>query len=360
MAAQTRLTHQSSADRKATQQPVEALLHASDILEALGWQAFGISVGARNPINKWRTWGTLLNRKVEVKPSKVPGAGRGLYAGRETSLKKDQVITMYSGALLSRREMKEIDEGEHNYMLRMSGTGQGNARTVMYVDGKEYADKLTHTEDVDGEQCYLPMPGDTSGLGQQGAGSLCNDAKGEARANARLDFKYLDKQNILPPIPVIVAKRDIAPGEEILFNYGTDKPHLYDDPNADATGPGDTTALKRKRPDGNDVAAEAAEAAVAAAETVVVDSEADTSSAARAAAAPASSFSLAASASEQPADDDEEEDGEEPVTRRSMTYRSLCACAPVQDAKVAGQAAKGALLDEELLAKMKELGLLGW
>ena len=81
MAAQTRLTHQSSADRKATQQPVEALLHASDILEALGWQAFGISVGARNPINKWRTWGTLLNRKVEVKPSKVPGAGRVVWSG---------------------------------------------------------------------------------------------------------------------------------------------------------------------------------------------------------------------------------------------------------------------------------------
>ena len=45
----------------------------------------------------------------------------------------------------------------------------------------------------------------------------------------------LDKEGFAE-IPVMVAKRNIAPEEEILFNYGTDKPYL-----------GDTTAtLKRK------------------------------------------------------------------------------------------------------------------
>ena len=332
------LDRQQSEARKFAHQPVEALLSSADILqrnlELLGWkQLFGITVNKKNPVNKWQGWGTLLNRRVEAKVSTVGGKeGRGLYAGRETDdfrgFKKDQVITMYSGQLMSRRQMEAVDD--YDYMMRVTGSGQGTQTTVMFVDGKEFAKGITHTEMRDGELCYLPMPGDMA-RPRQGAGSLCNDSRGEANANARLDFKSLDRQGILPMIPVIVAKRDIAPSEEILFNYGTDKPHLE--------GPL-PAALKRKWQDGTGTGASATDGAVVAA----------VAGAATEAAASASSSCLHVACAAEPAVG---VDGDEECVYRSMR-------APSAHAFAAAEQKVECLQDVELLAKMGELRVLGW
>ena len=223
MAALRRL---ASENRTVVHQPIVALLENPDLLKVIGWEGLGFQVSARSPMRHWQEWGTLCNRKVEVRNSEVgEDAGRGLFAGANgRGFTKNQVITLYGGRLLTRKQMEETED--HSYMMRVTNSGQGKqSKTVMFVDGKQFAAGLS---DADTHGYFQPPPGDSRF--HQGAGSLANDSRGPRAANARLDFMFLDKQQVLPQVPVLVAKRQIAPGEEILFDYGTDKPHLFEPP----------------------------------------------------------------------------------------------------------------------------------
>jgi len=60
----------------------------------------------------WQDWGTLLKRKVVVRDSTLgPGSGRGLFAGPRDDgfegFKPKEVITIYGGELLTKRQVDE-------------------------------------------------------------------------------------------------------------------------------------------------------------------------------------------------------------------------------------------------------------
>jgi len=61
----------------------------------------------------------------------------------------------------------------------------------------------------------------------QGAASLANDPVTPSEVNAEFKFYQLgtgEAAKLRPRVPVLVAKRNIAPDEEIFVSYGTDKP----------------------------------------------------------------------------------------------------------------------------------------
>ena len=95
----------------------------------------------RGQCRDWQNWGTLLNRKVVVCDSTLgPGSGRGLFAGPRNDtfegFKAKQVITIYGGKLLTKREVDdaEREDGGHHYMLRISAKG---GSMQYWVDGKQ-------------------------------------------------------------------------------------------------------------------------------------------------------------------------------------------------------------------------------
>jgi hypothetical protein len=190
---------QASYARELIEQPVRIVLQMPhpDLLKMLEFK----------PGKTWSSWGTLLNRKVEARVSEIGGReGRGLFAG--VRFKRGEVITLYGGELLTAQKAKEITD--HSYMLRISDS-------LYCIDGSQFANRITERE---GDR-YLPLPADVD-AGVQGAGSLANDARSDANANAKLEFKVLggrkEGAKLLPRVPMLVAMRDITAGEEILFN----------------------------------------------------------------------------------------------------------------------------------------------
>ena len=217
------------------------LLQNPVLYEAVGYSA----VPATAPGRGWTDWGNILNRKVVVRKSELPGAGRGLFAG--ITFKPNDVITLYGGALLTERQAreKESEPGGHDYMLRISAK-DGSA--LAFVDGRQFSvEGLSQEPDADGYYLPLPDPHDPEARdarGKQGAGSVVNDptliVNASDRVNAAFKFYQLgrgEQAKLLPRVPVVVATKRIEPGEEIFVRYRTDKPFL-----------GDAVAAGTKRP----------------------------------------------------------------------------------------------------------------
>ena len=236
---------QASIDRQATWEPVTLLLRNPTLYEALGYSA----VPATAPGRGWTDWGNILNRKVVVRKSELPGAGRGLFAGPAVEggfngFNPNDVITLYGGQLLTERQAREKEMEEHDYMLRISAK-DGSA--LAFVDGHQFADGLSREPDADGLYLPLPDPDDSGVLAarlKQGPGSVVNDPtliiNASDKVNAAFRFYQLgrgEQAKLLPRVPVVVATKRIEPGEEIFVRYGTDKPFL-----------GDAVAAGTKRP----------------------------------------------------------------------------------------------------------------
>ena len=302
---------QASIDRQATWQPVTLLLQNPVLSEAVGYSV----VPATAPGRGWTDWGNILNRKVVVRKSELPGAGRGLFAG--ITFKPNDVITLYGGGLLTERQAreKESEPGGHDYMLRISAK-DGSA--LAFVDGHQFADGLSREPDADGLYLPLPDPDDSGVLAarlKQGPGSVVNDPtliiNASDKVNAAFRFYQLgrgEQAKLLPRVPVVVATKHIGPGEEIFVRYGTDKPFLGD---AVAAG------TKRPRDEPGGYTGLAADAGPSEAPTY---------------------RSLAA-----------QDEAEAPAA----VYRSAAAAASDE----AVDAIEDRLEDEELLAKLAELGL---
>ena len=155
--------------------------------------------------------GTLRNGRVKIMQSNVEAAGRGLFAGDEGFV-RGEAITVYGGKVCHRDQ--PIDA---RYALRIS-----DSDTV--VDGSHFARGIN--EDADESGLYLPSGGPTAAQWQQGAGSMCNQTSKD-HTNAKLCFVAVNSSDILSPrIPFLEATRDIEPGGEICFRYGSSKPLL--------------------------------------------------------------------------------------------------------------------------------------
>lgn len=118
---------------------------------------------------------------LEVKPSKIPGAGDGLFTKK--SIKKGEKIVEYLGEIIDYQEyVKRSKEDKYGYML--------------YVDKKACIDAYSTPHFV---------------------ARYANDAKGLKRVpglDNNSEYLIFDKR------AYIVAKRDIKVGEEIFVAYG--------------------------------------------------------------------------------------------------------------------------------------------
>ena len=136
------LRSQAESTQEAVTQeavPLALLLQYPEVYEAMvfagipGYEAFA------------RGWGTIFNRKIEVRVSTLPNAGRGLFAGPAVEggfngFNPNDVVTLYGGQLLTERQAREKEMEEHDYMLRISAK-DGSA--LAFVDGHQFADGLS-------------------------------------------------------------------------------------------------------------------------------------------------------------------------------------------------------------------------
>lgn len=213
---------QASDTRRENIQPLQVLLELGFLPPELEAAAKKPSKRRRNSEKEpasWSDWGSLLNRKVVVKQSRVPNSGRGLFAG--VSFRRGQVVTIYGGRLMTAREAENVNS---DYLLRISGEG-GKKECFYVVDGAHFASGLTHREG----DLYMPAPSDPEQqrLRAQGAGAMANAAPRSAEScNAQLEFRHLGRSaldRMLPALPMLIARREIEIDEEILFDYGSER-----------------------------------------------------------------------------------------------------------------------------------------
>jgi len=118
---------------------------------------------------------------LEVKDSKIPGAGYGLFTKK--SLKRGEKVVEYLGEIIDYQEYnKRTDENKYGYMF--------------------YLDKKTCIDAYDTPHFVA---------------RYANDAKGLKRVpglDNNCEYHIEDKR------VYIVAKRDIRPGEELFVSYG--------------------------------------------------------------------------------------------------------------------------------------------
>jgi hypothetical protein len=166
----------------------------------------------------WMRCGTLSNGKLQIRKSTLVDVtdkdtpGRGLFAN--TNFKAGDIITVYGGRPIYQDEAnKRKSTVAHRFMLRISDS-------TCIVDGSQFADGITRSASPGGRFHPIRTDGPQH---YQGTGSMANHATGCA-ANAKIAFVALTRTNackIFPRIPTLRAKRHIAKGEEILFDYGT-------------------------------------------------------------------------------------------------------------------------------------------
>ncbi|GAB5355941.1 hypothetical protein AAMO2058_000248100 [Amorphochlora amoebiformis] len=113
-------------------------------------------------IRRWVEMGVLGDARLMVKPSKIPGAGLGLFT--RTCIRKGEQICEYTGSMLTVDELNQKPDSETQYVLGLS--------TNVFIDA-----------------------GNRSGI------------------NA--EFLELPENRA-----VILATRDIPPEEEVYVNYG--------------------------------------------------------------------------------------------------------------------------------------------
>jgi len=164
--------------------------------------------------------GTLEDGRVFVQPSKLgTSAGLGLFAGRPFAV--GDVITSYAGPVLYRSELEE-SAADTSYVLRIPNSGGA------LIDGKPYADVIRsnpHNPGAWGR--YYPPDGCPEW--RQGVASMANDPRDVKKYNSKLQFCRRQGANkalcdLAPMRAILFATREIKLGEEIYYNYGSDKP----------------------------------------------------------------------------------------------------------------------------------------
>src|SRR5688572_1650814 len=131
-----------------------------------------------------------LDKRTVVKPSKIPGAGNGLFA--QVAIKKDEVIGELGGQL---RTNEDYPQGNY-YMASIPECAWEETQPYRYLDSKHFGANVSRINFAPKTISGVETKFQNSALVQ-----LCN-------------YPYV----------VFKALRDIEPGEEIWASYG---PH-YD------------------------------------------------------------------------------------------------------------------------------------
>ena len=216
-----RIRRQASDARRANIEKLRLLLEIGFVPFDLQEEASRAAKRARKDADGaakgawWSEWGTLLDRKVAVKESKLGGGERGLFAG--VRFAASEVITLYGGRLLS---LEDAKGSQSDRIVRL----QSASEKVYVIDGSHWADGISQLGD---DGLYMPAPGD-SDRGCTGAGALARDSSKVAGAvpNAKLVFKPLGRDmasELLPKVPMLVALRPIMPDEEIVFDFSRER-----------------------------------------------------------------------------------------------------------------------------------------
>ena len=138
---------------------------------------------------------STIGHGVAVGPSALPGAGLGLFAGRD--FEKGDYITYYDGRIIRAEDATErrLTHGAHHHIITV-----GFGSTGFKIDG-----------------ITVPVVG-------KGGASFANDceqfptsARRTCENNARRGVDLADIGG--RPVPALVATRDIRRGEEILWGY---------------------------------------------------------------------------------------------------------------------------------------------
>ena len=120
------------------------------------------------------------NKTVELKDSKIAGAGTGLFAKKK--FKKDEFICWYFGVLVD-KDLVENEYYDSDYLLK----------------NPHHLDFIIDADDP--LSCF---------------GRYANDSLGRKKNNSRFEF-YVDINTAS-----LVATKDIKKGDEIYVDYGTD------------------------------------------------------------------------------------------------------------------------------------------
>ena len=127
-----------------------------------------------------------LDRRTEIKPSRIPGAGNGLYA--RVAIKKDEIIGELGGQL---RTDEDYPTGNF-YMASIPECAWDETKPYRYLDSKHFGAHVSRInfapKKIDGIETHFQ----NAALIQ-----LC-------------EYPYV----------IFRATRDIAPGEEIWASYG--------------------------------------------------------------------------------------------------------------------------------------------
>ena len=201
--------------RRETQAQREQVMHGLEPVQQL-LQLGILPVEADDAV--WNDFGTLTNKKVEIRASKINrilGAyevGRGLFACQDFAL--NEIITVYGGELITADEArvrKDTRESQsRRYLMRISDSD-------FLVDGWQYAGGIMDEPGEDG--LFLPKEKDATQW-MQGCGPMANHDP--ANHNAYLSFVPLGRGvalSLLPRIPTLRAHRAIKAGEEICIFY---------------------------------------------------------------------------------------------------------------------------------------------
>ena len=205
--------------RRETQAQREQVMHGLEPVQQL-LQLGILPIEADAAV--WNDFGTLTNKKVEIRASKINrilGAyevGRGLFACQDFAL--NEIITVYGGELITTEEARLRKENagsqSRRYLMRISDSD-------FLVDGWHYASGITDAPGDD--DIFLPSDQNATQW-MQGAGPMANHANdANSGVNASLSFVPLansEALRLLPRIPTLRANRPIKSGEEICFNYG--------------------------------------------------------------------------------------------------------------------------------------------
>jgi hypothetical protein len=155
------------------------------------------------------------NIELEIKESKIPGAGLGLFALRE--FWPEEPITIYNGEVITYSEAKKREVAGKDSHIAM------HIPLAWSIDGSKVAFNMnTNVHDsVDPK----------TELFQRSAGAMANDARDPSKTNAELAHvdsdvnkliweKTCERLNPWERFTYLRATKTIMPGDEIYLDYG--------------------------------------------------------------------------------------------------------------------------------------------